>query len=128
MITACDHHKPPPDLRLQVENFHGESSSSCNTPDSYNDTPPKFSPTPSIKVEADVVDSPPKPKLDVTGVISKTVSPHLAKDFTPDGDRIRDSWRAKRKQKLRENRCRPKTSVDAQQEIAKTHNNVDKTL
>lgn len=125
MLTACDHHQPPQDLRLQVENFHGESS--CNTPD-VNETPPKFSPPPAIKVDSDEVDSPPKPKPDVTEMISKAVSPHLAKDFTADGDRIRDSWRAKRKQKLRENRCRPKTSVDAQQEIAKTHNNVDKTL
>jgi hypothetical protein len=30
-------------------------------------------------------------------------SPHLAKDFAPNGERIRDSWRARRKQRIREN-------------------------
>lgn len=125
MLTACDHHQPPSDLRLLIENFHGESSSSCNTPDT-NEKPPKF-PPPCIKVNASEVDSPAKERLDETEVPSKTVSPHLAKDFTPEGDRIRDSWRAKRKQKLRENRCRP-NSIDTQQETARTHNKVDKTL
>lgn len=126
MITACDHHQPPSDLKLLIENFHGESSSNCNTPDTNEKLPPKF--PPSIKVDTTEVDSPTKEKVEVTGVISKTVSPHLAKDFTPDGDRIRDSWRAKRKQKLRENRCRPNT-IDTQPETVKAINKkVDNTL
>jgi hypothetical protein len=37
-----------------------------------------------------------------------TYSPHLSKDFNANGDRIRDSWRARRKQKIRENHLRAK--------------------
>lgn len=42
-----------------------------------------------------------------------TILPHLgAKDFNANGERIRDSWRARRKQKIRENRQRPQMDGD----------------
>lgn len=93
-----NHHQPPSDLMWDIQNFHGEASSSCNTPE-VKESPPNFAVTPSV----DVVDS-----KEVPEIIQRTMSPHLAKDFTPNGDRIRDSWRARRKQKIRENRQRVK--------------------
>lgn len=100
-----NHHQPPSDLKFEVLNFHGEVSSSCNTPE-VNESPPKFSIEPP-KDETDSVSSSPE-KEKVPEILSRTMSPHLAKDFSPNGDRIRDSWRAKRKQKIRENRQRGK--------------------
>lgn len=97
-------HHPPIDLRWDVRHFRGETASCCNTPDIVEappvftvETPPKSELSDEIKVS-----SPEKEK--VPDIISRTsVSPHLAKDFAPNGDRIRDSWRARRKQKIREN-------------------------
>jgi LIM domain kinase 1 len=97
-----NHHQPPTDLAWDIQNFHGEISSSCNTPE-VNETPPKF------EVKKDEVDSTPEK---VPEIIARTMSPHLAKDFTPNGDRIRDSWRARRKQRIRENHQRVKKSMD----------------
>lgn len=101
-----NHHQPPSDLMWDISNFHGEASSSCNTPE-VNESPPKF----TIEPSNDEVDSSPE-KEKVPEIITRTMSPHLAKDFSPNGDRIRDSWRAKRKQKIRENRQRVKKSLD----------------
>lgn len=106
-VILGSHHKPPSDLMWDIQNFHGEASSSCNTPE-VNESPPKFAIEPPPKDETD--SSPEKEK--VPEVITRTMSPHLAKDFSPNGDRIRDSWRARRKQKIRENRQRVKKSVD----------------
>jgi LIM domain kinase 1 len=100
------HHQPPSDLMWDIQNFHGESSSSCNTPE-VKEIPPKF----TIEASHDVTDSSPE-KEKVPEIIARTMSPHLAKDFSPNGDRIRDSWRAKRKQKIRENRQRVKKSLE----------------
>ena len=96
-----NHHQPPSDLMWEIQNFHGETSSTCNTPE-VNESPPKFTIEPPSKDETD--SSPEKEK--VPEIITRTMSPHLAKDFSPNGDRIRDSWRARRKQKIRENRQR----------------------
>lgn len=100
-------HHPPIDLRWDVRHFRGESASSCNTPE-INESPPSFSivETPKSEKSSSIdeikISSPEKEK--VPDIISRTsVSPHLAKDFAPNGDRIRDSWRARRKQKIREN-------------------------
>lgn len=102
------HHQPPSDLLWDIQNFQGEASSSCNTPEVIESrSPPKFTIEPT-KVESD--SSPEKEK--VPEILQRTMSPHLAKDFSPNGDRIRDSWRAKRKQKIRENRQRVKKSID----------------
>lgn len=101
------HHQPPSDLMWDIQNFHGEASSSCNTPE-VNESPPKF----TIEPSKDETDSSPE-KEKVPEIISRTMSPHLAKDFSPNGDRIRDSWRARRKQKIRENRQRVKKCLDA---------------
>ena len=87
------HHQSPTDLIWDVDHFHGD----VNTPE-VNENPPKFvveSPIP------DEVDSTVKEK--VPEIIARTMSPHLAKDFAPNGERIRDSWRARRKQRIREN-------------------------
>lgn len=106
-----NHHQPPSDLKWEILNFHGESSSSCNTPE-VNETieAPKF----SIEPPKDEVDSLSSPEKEKVPEISRTMSPHLAKDFSPNGDRIRDSWRARRKQKIRENRQRVKKEVPSE--------------
>lgn len=98
------HHQPPTDLAWDIQHFHGEVSSSCNTPE-VNESPPKFE---ASKDEVDLVE-----KEKVPEIIARTMSPHLAKDFTPNGDRIRDSWRARRKQRIRENHQRVKKSLEA---------------
>lgn len=107
------HHQPPTDLMWDIQNFRGEASSSCNTPE-VKETPPNF----AIASSKDETDSSPE-KEKVPEIIARTMSPHLAKDFTPNGDRIRDSWRARRKQKIRENRQRVKKSVDVPTEVHK---------
>lgn len=97
------YHHPPTDLKWDVRHFRGESTSSCNTPE-INESPPNFTiETPNNdKKDETKIPSPEKEK--VPDIISRTsISPHLAKDFAPNGDRIRDSWRARRKQKIREN-------------------------
>lgn len=92
------HHQPPSDLMWQVENFHGDSSSTC-TPE-VNETPPTFPTSPPV-IEKDETDATSEIEK-LPELISRTMSPHLMKDFTPTGERIRDSWRARRKQKIRE--------------------------
>lgn len=101
------HHQPPSDLAWDIQNFHGEASSNCNTPE-VNETPPKF----VIEATKDEVDSTPVKEEKVPEIIARTMSPHLAKDFTPNGDRIRDSWRARRKQRIRENHQQVKKSLE----------------
>lgn len=58
--------------------------------------------------------SPEKTIKEVPEILARNLSPHLAKEFNANGDRIRDSLRARRKQKIRENR---------QQRVKKENNN-----
>lgn len=103
-----NHHQAPSDLIYDLSNFRGELSSSCNTPEvsTINNEPPKFD---VVKIdEPDCVESEETTIVpNITELISRTMSPHLEKDFSPaTGERNRDSWRAKRKAKIRENRQR----------------------
>lgn len=126
-ILGNFHSQLPADLVNEIYNFNGEESSTCNTPEISSrkaDSPPKF--PIAIETSKDVTDSssstpsPEKEKAkEVPEIIARTMSPHLAKEFTPNGDRIRDSWRARRKQKIRENRQRVKKDI---------HNNVPETI
>lgn len=112
-ILGSFHSQLPPDLLAEIYNFHGEDSS------------------PEIQVlkgplagtsSVDVVDSIEKncvasncldsSEIDQSPIqpttLLRNLSPHLAKDFNANGERIRDSLRARRKQKIRENRQRIK--------------------
>lgn len=97
-----NHHHPPTDLKWDIRQFRGDSST-CNTPE-ICESPPEF-PIASPKSVESKTPSPEKEK--VPEILSRN-SPHLAKDFAPNGDRIRDSWRARRKAKLRESGQRVK--------------------
>lgn len=133
-IVGNFHGHLPSDLVSEIYNFHGEesTSSTCNTPEiSHCSAPPSFiTPTPPITttttttkadkiISKDEVDSisstattpsPVSPEMpkEVPEILARNLSPHLAKDFNANGDRIRDSLRARRKQKIRENRQRIK--------------------
>jgi LIM domain kinase 1 len=129
-IIGSFHSQLPSDLNNEINNFHGEESSTCNTPDistNSKDIPPSFTIAPTAaaattavvitatqetaaKDETDSSSSPEKSK-EVPELIARTMSPHLAKEFAANGDRIRDSWRARRKQKIRDNRQRAKKDV-----------------
>lgn len=128
-IVGNFHSHLPSDLVSEIYNFHGEesvASSTCNTPEiSHCSAPPTFIATPPIAekvITKDEVDSttsstvtspaslsssPEKPK-EVPEILARNLSPHLAKEFNANGDRIRDSLRARRKQKIRETRQRVK--------------------
>lgn len=105
-ILGSFHTQLPSDLLGEIYNFHGDST--CNTPDTAIELPPSFAIEAPI-ISKDVVDSMPEKKNscnDVPELIARNMSPHLSKDFNSNGDRIHDSWRQRRKQKLRENRQR----------------------
>ncbi|XP_070491317.1 LIM domain kinase 1 isoform X3 [Chironomus tepperi] len=123
-ILGTFHSQLPSDLINEIYTFNGDYSVHNSPNSSVTEfksleppQPIKFtieSPTPSVvNNSVDCTDSSPEkddkevPEM----IISRTLSPHLAKDFTPNGDRIRDSWRARRKQKIRENRQRVKKDM-----------------
>jgi LIM domain kinase 1 len=112
-------HSPlPVDLAHEINNFHGEENSTCNTPEISQCTDaPKFT-IESPKDETDSLSSPEKDN-EVPEIIKRTMSPHHAREFMPNGDRIRDSWRARRKQKIRENRQRVKKDIAVTESIHK---------
>jgi LIM domain kinase 1 len=114
-----NHHHPPTDLKWEIRQFRGDVST-CNTPE-VNETPPDFSIV-SPKTQSNCVESktpsPEKEKVPLPEILCR--SPHLAKDFAPNGDRIRDSWRARRKQKIRENGLRTTTKKTSLNNISPT--------
>lgn len=144
-ILGSFHSALPSDLINEIYTFNGEDSV-YNSPELElkSSTATKFTiespPSPQLPLQ---IPPPPPPHHDCTTansssidctdsslspekddkevpeiIISRTLSPHLAKDFTPTGDRIRDSWRARRKQKIRENR-----QLRVKKDIASNNNN-----
>lgn len=133
-------HPFPPDILFDIENYKGNQScdsSLCHTPDALQTdedeldevfTPGKKSGKSKKVVEKEIMqsetilDEPCKNKPVVFKIGDDTpdnltsfipTSPHLRKDFSPNGDRIRDSLRAKRKQKILLNRENQRKSLEA---------------
>lgn len=142
-ILGNYHSQLPADLINEIYNFNGEDFVYNSSPTSESidyikiPSPPKFtiespsSTSTSRQVTSiDCTDS--SPEKDDTEVpeiiISRTLSPHLAKDFTPNGDRIRDSWRARRKQKIRENRQRVKKDMASNNNNNNNNNTVTESI
>jgi LIM domain kinase 1 len=139
-IVGNFHSHLPPDLVSEIYNFHGEesstTSSTCNTPEiSHCSAPPSFLPYSPLKSQTrDEIDSAtsaltvttpssmsssPEKTKEVPEIARNHISPHLAKEFNANGDRIRDSLRARRKAKIRENR--------QQQRVKKENSNANLT-
>jgi LIM domain kinase 1 len=147
-IIGNFHSQLPTDLVNEIYNYNGEDvmNSNCNTPEISlkNEIPPVFNlPAPPLSTppSKDEIDSsfsttpsslsPEKISndLEVPELIARNaMSPHLAKDFEPNGDRIRDSWRARRKQKIRETRQRAKKDIHSSNNNINNNNNVTESI
>jgi LIM domain kinase 1 len=121
----------PADLLFDIENYKGNQScdsSMCATPDAlqtdedelddvFRTSPPKFGEKsrrlkeePVKKAPVEFMLGPPENQENLMPFIPK--SPHLGKDFSPDGERIRNSLRARRKQKILQNRENQRKSME----------------
>ncbi len=89
----------PIDLSCQIHYFRGEESIS-NTPEMNTQTEKEIFSEELQELKKATTSS----EISDTLQILRNVSPHLAKDFNDNGDRIRDSLKARRKQKIREKR------------------------
>lgn len=121
-VSVC--HPLPPDLIFDIEHYKGSQSresSLSSTPDGL-DTPRRLGtpdnlieeiPKPLVVAAEIVVE--PTPTTNGNFVISaKDIpkSPHLSKDFSPNGERIRDSIRARRQQRMMKNRENQRKSLE----------------
>lgn len=104
-ILGSFHIQLPSDLVTEIYNFNGE----CNSPEAQDPTSTATKlDNEDVKSLEEIDPAPATSEISCNLPQPVTFSPHLAKDFNANGDRIRDSWRARRKQKIRENRQRTK--------------------
>lgn len=125
-VSVC--HPLPPDLIFDIEHYKGSQSresSLSSTPDGL-DTPRRLGTPDGLKtpietpkpivVTAAIVDEPPQQQQQNGGFVisAKDIpkSPHLSKDFSPNGERIRDSIRARRQQRMMKNRENQRKSLE----------------
>uniref|UniRef100_A0A8W7PHP8 non-specific serine/threonine protein kinase n=1 Tax=Anopheles coluzzii TaxID=1518534 RepID=A0A8W7PHP8_ANOCL len=123
MATVVALQRPIP-IRIidEIDNFKGlrsTESSLCTTPDGLT-TPPPFelltptnSSTPRPVEERIEPTAQAGPGFVVVDFNDIPKSPHLGKDFSANGDRIRDSLRAKRRQRMMLSRENQRKSLDS---------------
>lgn len=101
-IVGSFHAQLPPDLLIEMKNFGCEYDINFLT---------------LIATNITLIERESQMEVKTLEVAPTALSPHLTKDFNANGDRNRDSSRARRKQKIHENRQR-----------AKKENNVTESL